>query len=69
MRKHCDKLRNEVDLNAETTILAVQNNRDEILKKINEYKQMYEDNIKQNRSIINEKRQLICKTTQFINDW
>lgn len=69
VREHCSKLRNQVDLDTETTILAIQNKREELLEKIDEYERKCAENIEKNNNIIDENQNLINKTKAFLAEW
>ena len=62
-------MRNEIDLAAETIIMSIQNSRDELLKKIDQYERQCEEKCaKENfERVINQ--YLIYQTKDYLNKW
>lgn len=74
IRDHCDSLRNEIDLAAETIIQDIQNQREDLIKKVDEYQieclGNYQSNNSTKQELINsleESKDLLMKWENLFN--
>lgn len=69
VKEYCSSLRNDIDIETEKLIHAVQNYRDEFFNKISEYEKECVSNIEANKNQNKEVEKFINEMNSFCTQW